>query len=168
GGWRPEPESLEVAGIVRESWGLVADRAAAQGVDFEVVIAPDAGQVHADPVALRQVLSNLLDNALRYTPPGGRITVTARHDPGGVGLAVRDTGIGVTREHLPRIFERFYRADAARSRDQGGTGLGLAIVRHLVEAHGGQVSAESELGRGTEIRCWFPDAPAALTVVTRS
>jgi signal transduction histidine kinase len=71
-----------------------------------------------------------------------------------------DTGAGIAGEHLPRIFERFYRVDAARSRERGGTGLGLAIVRHLVEAHGGRVWAESELGRGTAIHCWFPSEPA--------
>ena len=77
-------------------------------------------------------------------------------------MSVADNGSGIPSEHLDRIFERFYRADAARSREEGGTGLGLAIVRHLVEAHGGTVSATSELQRGTTVRCWFPDrAPAA-------
>jgi two-component system phosphate regulon sensor histidine kinase PhoR len=76
---------------------------------------------------------------------------------GGVLLRVRDTGTGIAGEHLPRIFERFYRVDPGRSREEGGTGLGLSIVKHLVEAHDGRVRATSELGKGTEIACWFPD-----------
>ena len=84
----------------------------------------------------------------------------SRRDHGGVTLSVSDAGPGITREHLPRIFERFYRADPSRSRDEGGTGLGLAIVKHLVEAHGGSVSAESERGSGTTVTCWFPDGGA--------
>jgi signal transduction histidine kinase len=103
------------------------------------------------------VLSNLFDNALRYTPAGGRITLESAREDGGVALRVRDTGSGIASEHLPRIFERFYRADPHRSREEGGTGLGLAIVRHLVEAHDGRISASSEVGRGTVISCWFPE-----------
>jgi signal transduction histidine kinase len=79
---------------------------------------------------------------------------------GGIALAVADTGTGIPAEHLPRIFERFYRVDPSRSREQGGTGLGLAIVKHLVEAHGGRVTAESKLSRGTTIRLLFPGRPA--------
>ncbi len=82
-------------------------------------------------------------------------------DEGGVRLSVSDNGSGITTEHLPRIFERFYRADPARSREEGGTGLGLAIVKHLVEAHGGSVEAESQWGQGTTISCWFP-APTEI------
>ena len=115
----------------------------------------------ADPDALRQILTNLFDNALRHTPAGGEISVRAGAAPDGVMIAVSDTGAGIAPEHLPRIFERFYRADASRSRAQGGTGLGLAIVKHLVEGHGGRVAAESTLGRGTTIRLFFPAEAAS-------
>jgi signal transduction histidine kinase len=106
------------------------------------------------------VLTNLLDNAVRYTSPGGRIGCRSRRDNGGIAISVSDNGTGIVREHLPRIFERFYRSDPSRSRDEGGTGLGLAIVKHLVEAHGGRVSAESERGAGTTVTCWFPNGAA--------
>ena len=112
-----------------------------------------------DPDALRQILSNLLDNARRYTPEGGSIAALAQPDDGGVRVSVQDHGSGIGGEHLPRILERFYRADPSRSRAEGGTGLGLAIVKHLVEAHGGRVWAESALGVGTTIHCWFPPGP---------
>ena len=114
-----------------------------------------------DPDGLRQVLTNLLDNAIRYTPDGGRIVVTAEPAPGGVALAVRDSGQGIPPDHLARIFERFYRVDPSRSREEGGTGLGLAIVKHIVEAHGGRVEAESELGAGTTVTAWVPGASPA-------
>jgi len=108
------------------------------------------------------VLSNLYDNSLRHTPRGGVIGVSAAPVGDGISVEVTDTGSGIAPEHLPRIFERFYRADPARSRDQGGTGLGLSIVKHLVEAHGGRVDAESAPGRGTTIRFVLPP-PAAVT-----
>lgn len=157
GRWQPAPEMLEAAQVAREVWALLAERAAQKRVTFETRIAPGAEMVYADPDALRQVLSNLLDNALRYTPSGGSITLETSPVSGGISLRVRDTGSGIPNEHLPRIFERFYRADPHRSREEGGTGLGLAIVRHLIEAHGGHVSAVSELGAGTAITCWFPE-----------
>jgi signal transduction histidine kinase len=139
------------------AWGSFAARARAATVELVVTVAPGAERVTADPDALRQVLTNLFDNALRYTPRGGRVTVTAGlGDGGGIELAIADTGAGIPAEHLPRIFERFYRVDPSRSREQGGTGLGLAIVKHLVEAHGGRVVAESVLSRGTTIRLTFP------------
>jgi signal transduction histidine kinase len=126
-----------------------------------VEIAPEGEAAVADPDALRQVLTNLFDNALRHTPTGGEIAVRAGAALDGVTIAVADTGSGIAPQHLPRIFERFYRADASRSRAQGGTGLGLAIVKHLVEAHGGRVAAESTLGRGTTIRLFFPAETAS-------
>ncbi|HEX5385848.1 MAG TPA: ATP-binding protein [Gemmatimonadales bacterium] len=158
GGWQPAVEPVNVAAAAEEAWSPLADRAAQGGVAFAVDVAPDAATVSADPDALRQVLGNLLDNSLRHTPAGGRIACIARREGAGVSIAVQDTGRGIAREHLPRIFERFYRADPGRTRGEGGTGLGLAIVKHLVEAHGGRVTAESERGRGTTVRCWFPDA----------
>jgi signal transduction histidine kinase len=136
---------------------MLAVKPAAQAKDIIVRadIAPDAEQVFADPTALRQVLGNLVENAVRHTAEG-RVQVVARRDGDTVSLAVTDTGIGIASEHLPRIFERFYRVDPARSREQGGTGLGLAIVRHLVEAHGGHVTAESAGGVGTTISTTWP------------
>lgn len=157
GGWRPAPEPVEIGAVARESWGLLADRAEQRKISYLGSVGPEAASVFADPDAVRQVLSNLFDNAIRHTPAGGRITFSAARRDGGVQLEVRDTGAGIPADHLPRIFERFYRADPGRARDDGGTGLGLAIVKHLVEAHEGEVDAESQLGRGTAIRCWFPD-----------
>ena len=160
GGWRPAPRVVDLGAAVRDAWTPFAETAATRGVAFAP---PAAGtSVAVDPDALRQVLSNLYDNALRHTPRGGSIRVSAVPVAEGVSVAVSDTGSGIPPEHLPRIFERFYRADPARSRDQGGTGLGLAIVKHLVEAHGGRVEAESTPGRGTSVRFVLPP-PAAVT-----
>ncbi len=160
GRWAPAVEPVDVAEAAREAWAALGDRTA-HGPALTLQVAPDTPTVDADPDAVRQVLTNLLENSLRYTPAGGRITCWTRPEDGGVTLGVTDTGQGIAGEHLPRIFERFYRVDAARSRDEGGTGLGLAIVKHLVEAHGGRVGAESERGRGTTVFCWFPSASPA-------
>ncbi len=160
GRWQPHPELVDVRGLAGEAWAAFADRARERRI--QLTAGPgDLHHITADPDALRQVLTNLLDNALRHTPPGGRITVSLESAPGGVTVSVADTGSGIAPEHLPRIFERFYRADPGRSREEGGTGLGLAIVKHLVEAHGGRVEAHSNLGRGTTIRMFFPEAEVA-------
>jgi two-component system, OmpR family, phosphate regulon sensor histidine kinase PhoR len=179
GGWRPELIEVNALEVVDEVWTTCADRAERRHVTF---VRPDEGHaVQADPGGLRQVLSNLLDNALRHTPDRGRIevrtwidqTASGAGDAMGNGVdgvanvtdvrpyvvfEVRDSGTGIPSDALPRIFERFYRVDPARSRADGGTGLGLAIVKHLVESMGGSVSAESELGRGTVIRFRLPAA----------
>jgi two-component system, OmpR family, phosphate regulon sensor histidine kinase PhoR len=115
--------------------------------------------LRADGTRLEEALHNLLDNAVKFSPENGRILLRGVRCGSNVVLSVADNGIGISREHLPRIFERFYRADKARSRELGGTGLGLAIVKHIAQLHGGRVEAESELGRGTTIRVVLPQVP---------
>jgi two-component system phosphate regulon sensor histidine kinase PhoR len=109
----------------------------------------DVVQVLGDKERLRQVMLNLIDNAVKYTEGGGRVDVMATDEGQMARISVADTGCGIPRDHLPRIFERFYRVDKDRSRELGGTGLGLAIVKHIVEAHGTKVEVESEAGKGT-------------------
>ncbi len=156
GSWRPNVVSNDLAGVVSDVFTSVARAADAKGLTLGFQASPDAQRVDADPTALRQVLGNLIENAVRHTARGG-VTVSAEAPPrGGTTLRVRDTGSGIPTEHLGRIFERFYRVDAGRAREEGGTGLGLAIVRHLVEAHGGSVRAESVVGQGTTITVHFP------------
>ena len=112
--------------------------------------------IRGDGARLREVLDNLLDNAVKYSRQNGEIRLQAGRREDQMVLSVTDNGIGIGREDLPRIFERFYRVDKARSRELGGTGLGLAIVKHITQLHGGRVEAESELGRGTIVRVMLP------------
>jgi signal transduction histidine kinase len=109
-----------------------------------------------DESRIRQLLIILLDNALKFTPPGGSITVSCRQTANVVHLGVRDTGHGISRSDLPHIFERFYRADKARSRPEGGTGLGLSIAKWIVTAHGGEIRVHSTPGDGTEMLILLP------------
>ena len=162
GGWHPRVGRVDIGGVVREIFAGVQESAGRKGLQLVADVPPGAGTVHADPTAFRQVVGNLVENAVRYTATGS-VTVRSRQGEGGVWIDVRDTGIGIAAEHLPRIFERFYRVDAGRSRELGGTGLGLAIVRHLVEAHRGRVEASSVPGRGTTISVLFPGADEAPT-----
>lgn len=163
GSWRPNVVSNDLAGVVTDVFIGVSRAADAKGLTLNFEASPDADRVDADPTALRQVLANLVENAVRHTARGG-VTVSAEAPPrGGTTLRVRDTGSGIPTEHLGRIFERFYRVDAGRAREEGGTGLGLAIVRHLVEAHGGSVRAESIVGQGTTITVHFPAKPVTHT-----
>ncbi|MBN8638745.1 MAG: GHKL domain-containing protein [Anaerolineae bacterium] len=98
---------------------------------------------------MTQVINNLLSNALRHTPEGGKITLAVGRSASDLQISISDTGEGIAPEHLPHVFDRFYRVDSGRSRDMGGTGLGLAIVKAIISAHGGQVSVSSDLGKGT-------------------
>jgi two-component system phosphate regulon sensor histidine kinase PhoR len=122
-----------------------------------VDLSPDALTIRADETRLHEVLYNLLDNALKYSRENGEIRLRAVQRGPEIVLSVTDNGIGISKDDLPRIFERFYRADKARSRELGGTGLGLAIVKHIAQLHGGRVEAESELGKGTTIRVILPE-----------
>jgi len=155
GGWRPAPVELDVSDVAAEVLAPLQLRARDKGVVLDTNIATNANRVMCDPTAAGQILSNLAENALRHTA-SGHVTIFTSRDEDGVWMGVRDTGTGIPPEHLPRIFERFYRADPGRSREAGGTGLGLSIVRHLAEAHNGRVKAESTVGVGTTIAVWLP------------
>ena len=113
--------------------------------------------VMADKQLMEELVYNLCDNAIRYNNRGGSVTVTVDQEGGHTFLKVKDTGIGISKEHQERVFERFYRVDKSRSKATGGTGLGLAIVKHIVSQHGAKLSLESEVGVGTEIRVDFSD-----------
>lgn len=155
---RPVPT---MAGTLLESAAAAArDAFDAKGVELLVDADTVAGPVLVDPQRMAQVLGNLLDNALRHTPPGGTVKLTVgQPDRRWVELKVGDTGEGIDAAHLPHVFERFYRADAARARSRGGSGIGLTISRALVEAHGGRLSASSEgLGAGATFTVRLPVA----------
>lgn len=160
------------AGTVRQAWqavdlaGLAAEATAALrplAQQHGVALAADPLEplrVTGDAEGLRQALANMVTNGIKYNQPGGQVRVSVRRAPGGACVEVTDTGIGIAAEHLPRIFERFYRVDRGRSRAMGGTGLGLAIVKHVAEAHGGHVTVQSTPGAGSAFLFTLPEAPA--------
>ena len=132
------------------------EKLAAKNLKVIVDLTPEAFTLHADGTRLEEVLYNLLDNAVKFSRENGQIHLRATRRGSDMVLGVTDDGLGIGKEHLQRIFERFYRADKARSRELGGTGLGLAIVKHIAQLHGGRVEAESEQGCGTTIRVVLP------------
>ena len=142
--WRFEVAPVEVEPLARQAVELAAALAREKKLALAVEVPPGL-RARADSRALEQVLVNLVDNAVKYTA-AGRVTVSAAEADGSVVLSVTDTGPGIERHHLPRLFERFYRIDPGRSREQGGTGLGLAIVKHLAQGMGGEVGVESDAG----------------------
>jgi two-component system phosphate regulon sensor histidine kinase PhoR len=142
-------ERVELQRVVPIVLALFRERAEKKGVRLGAELAAGLPAVEGDPRALEHVLSNLVDNAVKYCPSGTRIVVSATADDARVRLVVADTGPGIPAEHLPRVFERFYRVDAGRSRELGGTGLGLSIVKHMVETMSGKVAVESSVGRGS-------------------
>ncbi len=157
GRWIPNPADVDIADAAQASWELVESHAQARNTTLTVNLADNARSVYADSETVRQLFSNLFDNALRHIGETGAITVRSAAQDGGILLSIQDNGSGIPTAHLPRIFERFYRVDQSRQRADGGTGLGLSIIKHQVESHRGRVWAESEPGQGTVIHCWFPD-----------
>jgi two-component system phosphate regulon sensor histidine kinase PhoR len=159
-----ELRPVSLAPVVRASVLAHQDHAAAKSLSLslEIDLQDEQTLVCADEEALRQIFDNLIDNAVKYTPEGGRVSVSCRisDDAQAVLVEVSDTGIGIPREDLPRVFERFYRVDKARSRELGGTGLGLSIVKHLVQAMHGSVRAASRLHHGTTFSVRLPRPPA--------
>jgi two-component system, OmpR family, phosphate regulon sensor histidine kinase PhoR len=147
---------LNVSQFVQSCLETAQRPAAEKNLRIAVNLPEAVPDIAADWRRLAEVLQNLLDNAIQYTPSGGQITVSASADGVEVTFTVSDTGIGIPRVDQPRIFERFYRVDVARSREVGGTGLGLSIARHLVEAHGGRIWVESEVGRGSQFHFTVP------------
>jgi signal transduction histidine kinase len=140
-------QDFDLAALVRESADLVAPLAEEKHVGVRV--STDTVEMMGDPARLGQVVTNLLTNAIHYNRPGGEVTATVAVDKQDIVLSVTDTGCGIPEEDRPHIFERFYRVDRARSREQGGCGLGLAICKSIVEAHGGSIGFTSEVGQGT-------------------
>jgi len=146
-----------------------AKKFAEKKLSVDIAIAANLPIIRADETRLREVLYNLLDNSLKYTQPGGKIRLQAQRSGDEIAVSVSDTGPGISEADLPRVFERFYRADKARSRELGGTGLGLSIVKHIAQMHGGRVEAESKLGRGTTVRVLLPlDGSSEQAAVTET
>jgi two-component system phosphate regulon sensor histidine kinase PhoR len=143
---------------VVHDWGKRFD---AKDLHVELEVPDDLPLLQADEGRLQEVVYNLLDNAVKYSEPGGRIVVRATAEAERICFSVTDSGVGISPLDLPRIFERFYRADKSRQSGRGGTGLGLAIVKHIAQLHGGSAAAESEPGRGTTVRVYLPIALAA-------
>jgi two-component system phosphate regulon sensor histidine kinase PhoR len=155
-------EPVELQRVVPIVLALFRERAEKKGVRLSSELPSALPAIDGDARALEHVLSNLVDNAVKYCPQGSRILVGGSHDDDRVKLVVSDTGPGIAPEHLPRVFERFYRIDAGRSRELGGTGLGLSIVKHMVEAMRGKVSVESTVGAGSTFRVTLHRADVTL------
>lgn len=159
-------QPLDPCEVIDRAAAAAAARARRQQIDLRAACAPGIPRVAADPQRLAQMLGNLIENALRYTPPGGRVNVRATPAADGrIQFEVADTGPGIAPEDLPRVFDRFFRADKAREREKGGSGLGLAIVQRLAEAHGGRATVTSQPGQGACFSIVLPVAvpqPASL------
>ncbi|MEN6371316.1 MAG: ATP-binding protein [Armatimonadota bacterium] len=153
---QPRDEEFSIREVAEDAAAKLQPITERKGVSLQVDADP-AVVVHGDKDAIWQVLVNLVDNAVTYTPAGGSVTVSVDKQGGIVTVSVADTGAGIPTADIPRIFERFYRVDKARSRASGGTGLGLSIVKHLVESHGGKVSVKSELGKGSIFTFTIPE-----------
>jgi two-component system phosphate regulon sensor histidine kinase PhoR len=155
---------VEAGHLIQRVLEVFWDRAAKKNVTLSYAVPTELPMILGDSDRLQQLFINLVDNAVKYSSPGGTVTITGRHVDSGahaeVEIAVIDTGAGISEKDLPRLTERFYRVDKARSREMGGTGLGLAIVKHIVQAHGGDLKIESALNKGTTVRVFLPAVAA--------
>ncbi len=155
-GFVPNLEAFAIGDLIK----LTSEIMSAKAMEKNLTLAQDTPEtlplVHADPDMIRQVLLNLIDNAINYTPAGGTIRISAGIENGHMKIDVQDNGIGIPPENVARLFERFYRVDKARSRDLGGTGLGLSIVKHIVEVHKGGLQVESKVGKGSTFSFLLP------------
>lgn len=168
GSLRLEIRPLDLLELIKQRCELLSSLATRQNIKLKFGVGEFAPEKHvlADPDRLSQVLDNLLDNAIRHSPPDSSITVSITESTNGVECSVSDQGSGIPAEHLPYIFERFYRVDKSRQRKDGGTGLGLAIARALIHAQGGHISAQSSEGKGTTITFWLPASDTASQLPT--
>jgi signal transduction histidine kinase len=153
-------EELDLGDLVSNVVQAMQPLALQRGVQLAEQAQPEV-KISGDQTRLSQLLINLVDNALRYTSSGGSVNVSVKEETGAAELSVADTGIGIAAEHLPHLFERFYRADPARARADGGSGLGLAIAQWIAQAHGGQISVASEFGHGSTFTVRIPLVPVA-------
>jgi len=147
---------MEPKRLIHEVAALDQYETQKKNISLDVDIAASLPTIEVDPGRMTQVLTNILDNATRHTPEGGHIILSAKQTNGQVELAIQDSGPGLKPDDLERIFERFYRADSSRQRGDGGSGLGLAIAKSIVQAHNGQLSAESDAGAGLKIKILLP------------
>lgn len=151
-----QPHPVDLGAVVQRAVSLFEARAAAKGLQLETRVSDTLSPVAGDFDLLTQLLVNLLDNAVKYTPASGRVLVSVEPGDGVIDLSVTDTGPGIPEKHQPRVFERFYRVDAGRARDSGGSGLGLSIVKHIAERHGGSVRLQSTPGQGATFTVSLP------------
>ncbi len=151
-----EKSEVSVEALVRWSFESVAPRGEAKGINLKLELEPSLPIINGDRHRLHEVLVNLLENALEYTPSGGTVTLGVKSSNSQLIMIVKDTGRGIPEEEIQRIFERFYKVDKSRRRSEKGSGLGLAIARQLVELHGGQIKVESEVGKGSIFRVYLP------------
>jgi two-component system phosphate regulon sensor histidine kinase PhoR len=150
-------ENVSIANVIDSVLPMFETKAAEKSLTVDKLISHGLPLIRADRDKMAQILVNILDNAVKFTPSGGKISISAvRDDSGFVVVKVTDTGMGIQKSEIPRLGERFYRADKTRSRELGGTGLGLSIVKHLMKAHNGSIDIESQVGKGTTVSLAFP------------
>ncbi|MCB0084022.1 MAG: HAMP domain-containing protein, partial [Caldilineaceae bacterium] len=154
--------AIELAPLLARVTEQLSPAAAEKGVLLQLTLPTAPLSLRADSDGLGQVLTNLLENAIKYTPRGGQVTLRAEQQAGHITVTVADSGMGIPAEHLPHLFERFYRADQARSRDSGGFGLGLAISQAIVQMHGGRIEVHSVVNQGTTFMVTLPAGPGTL------